>query len=45
MGAVLVLAADLASQHLPWGLAMPVGLVTGLLGGVYLLVLLTRGNR
>ena len=45
MGAVLVLWADVASQHLPWGLAMPVGLVTGLLGGIYLLVLLTRGNR
>lgn len=42
MGAALLLAADLASQRFPLDLALPVGLVTGLLGGVYLLWVLLR---
>lgn len=42
VGAVLLLIADLISVHLPVKIAMPVGLTTGLLGGVYLLWLLTR---
>ncbi|MFT0848434.1 iron chelate uptake ABC transporter family permease subunit [Actinomycetaceae bacterium L2_0104] len=42
VGAVLLLAADLISVHLPVKIAMPVGLTTGLLGGIYLLWLLTR---
>lgn len=41
-GAALLLAADLVSIHLPVTIAMPVGLTTGLLGGIYLLWLLTR---
>ena len=42
VGAGLLLAADLISIHLPVKIAMPVGLTTGLLGGIYLLWLLTR---
>jgi iron complex transport system permease protein len=44
MGMVLLLAADLASQHLPINIHMPIGLTTGLLGGVYLLWLLVRSR-
>lgn len=42
MGAVLLLAADLLSQHLPLNLNMPIGHTTGFLGGLYLVWLLTR---
>ncbi len=45
LGAALLVGADLASQHLPLGIAMPVGLMTGLLGGVYLAWLLTRTKK
>lgn len=45
MGAVLLLAADLLSQRLPLGLNLPIGLTTGILGGFYLLWLLTRSRR
>lgn len=45
MGATLLTAADLASRELPLGMAVPVGLMTGLLGGIYLLWLLTRKAR
>ncbi|MGO1638266.1 FecCD family ABC transporter permease [Ancrocorticia populi] len=41
-GAALLLASDLVSVNLPVTIAMPVGLTTGLLGGIYLLWLLTR---
>lgn len=41
-GAVLLLAADLVSRNLPTHFAVPVGLITGVLGGVYLLWILTR---
>ncbi len=44
MGAVLLLAADLISQRFPSGLNLPIGLTTGLLGGVYLLWLLARSK-
>ena len=44
VGAGLLLAADLISIHLPVKIAMPVGLTTGLLGGIYLLWLLTRSR-
>lgn len=44
MGMVLLLAADLASQHLPINIHMPIGLTTGLLGGFYLLWLLLRSR-
>jgi iron complex transport system permease protein len=43
-GAALLVSADLISLHLP--VAMPVGVVTGVLGGVYLAwLLLTPKNR
>ena len=42
MGALLLLAADLISQHVDLGLRTPVGLVTAALGGVYLIYLLAR---
>ena len=45
MGAVLLLAADLLGQHLPLQLSAPVGLMTGVLGGGYLLWLLARPSR
>ncbi|MCA0994982.1 FecCD family ABC transporter permease [Alloyangia pacifica] len=41
-GASLLMAADLASQAAPFGLVMPVGLMTGFLGGLYLLLVLLR---
>lgn len=44
MGMVLLLAADLTSQHLPINVHMPIGLTTGLLGGFYLLWLLVRSK-
>lgn len=45
MGAVLLLAADLISQRAPTGLNLPIGLTTGLLGGIYLLWRLTRDEK
>ena len=44
VGAVLLLAADLLAQHVP-PTALPVGVMTGLLGGVYLGWLLRRDGR
>jgi len=44
LGALLLTTADLGSQWLPLDLSAPVGLVTGVLGGAYLLWLLTRGR-
>jgi len=44
MGAVLLLAADLVSQRLPLDATMPIGLTTGMLGGLYLLWLLGRSR-
>lgn len=45
MGAVLVAASDLLSQRLPIQATVPIGLMTGLVGGVYLLWLLTRSKQ
>lgn len=45
MGAALVVSADLLTQHLPLTVRVPIGLMTGLLGGLYLLWLLTRPAR
>jgi ABC-type enterobactin transport system permease subunit len=42
VGAVLLLAADLLAQHAFAPQQLPVGLVTGCLGGVYLIALLLR---
>ncbi|MFS0704470.1 FecCD family ABC transporter permease [Cellulomonas sp. 179-A 9B4 NHS] len=44
VGALLVLVADLAGQHLV-GTRFPVGVVTGVVGAPYLLWLLARSNR
>lgn len=45
MGAVLLLAADLLSQRFAGAVNMPIGLTTGMLGGVYLLWLLASNRR
>jgi iron complex transport system permease protein len=45
MGIVLLLGADLLSQRLPLNANMPIGLTTGLLGGLYLLWLLGRSRK
>jgi iron complex transport system permease protein len=45
MGAVLLIAADLLSQRLPLPLILPIGLTTGFLGGLYLLVVLSLSRR
>lgn len=45
VGAVIVQASDLVAQHALPGTLLPAGVVTGLLGGPYLLWLLTRTNR
>ncbi len=44
LGAALVLGADLVGQHL-FPTALPVGVVTGVVGAPYLLLLLIRLNR
>lgn len=44
-GALLLMAADLLSQNAPLGLTMPVGLTTGFLGGLYLLLVLGVAGR
>ncbi|MFW5801817.1 MAG: iron chelate uptake ABC transporter family permease subunit, partial [Spirochaeta sp.] len=43
-GAVLVLAADLLGQH-AFGTRYPVGVITGIVGAPYLLILLVRQYR
>lgn len=45
MGSVLMLSADLLSQRIAGHLVMPIGLTTGLLGGFYILWLLTRAGK
>lgn len=42
VGAVLLNAADLLSQHVDFGMRAPVGSITSVLGGLYLLWLLAR---
>ncbi|MBN9322494.1 MAG: iron chelate uptake ABC transporter family permease subunit [Delftia acidovorans] len=44
MGMVLLMMADLISQRFPLNLSLPIGSTTGLLGGAYLLWLLTRSR-
>lgn len=41
MGAALLIGADLVSQNAPWRLSLPIGLTTGFLGGLYLLLVLS----
>ncbi|GGM49061.1 ABC transporter permease [Longimycelium tulufanense] len=45
MGAVLLVAADIAAQQAVPGVQLPTGVLTGLLGGIYLAWLLTREWR
>lgn len=45
LGAVLLMAADLLSQRLAGSVNLPIGLMTGLLGGLYLLWLLGGSRR
>ncbi len=45
MGALLLLCADYVSQSHPFGLTLPIGQLTGLVGGGYLLWLLTRSDK
>jgi iron complex transport system permease protein len=42
LGAVLLVGADVLSQALPLPVRVPVALTTGVLGGVYLLLMLRR---
>ncbi|MFT3968944.1 MAG: iron chelate uptake ABC transporter family permease subunit [Micropruina sp.] len=42
LGALLLLFADLVGQNLPGGLTAPVGVTAGVIGGGYLLWILTR---
>ncbi|MBH0246419.1 iron chelate uptake ABC transporter family permease subunit, partial [Streptomyces cavourensis] len=44
-GALLVLVADFAAQHLLASVQLPVGVVTSVIGAPYLLLLLARANR
>lgn len=44
VGGCLLLGADIVAQIQPSGLMMPVGLMTGVIGGGYLLALLLRGG-
>ena len=42
VGAALVLSADVVAQRIVAPAELPVGVVTGVLGGLYLLWILTR---
>lgn len=44
-GAVLLLGADLIGQRAPFGLSLPIGLTTGLLGGLWLIHVLMTDRR
>lgn len=45
MGALLLVLADLVSQVMPLNIVVPIGRMTGLVGGLYLIWLLTRAKR
>ncbi len=45
MGACLLVLADLISQATPFHIVIPIGRMTGLIGGLYLAWLLTRSQR
>lgn len=45
MGACLLVFADLLSQILPMDLTVPIGRMTGIIGGIYLIWLLTRSKQ
>src|SRR5699024_7594239 len=45
MGACLLVAADILTQTLPIAASIPIGRMTGIIGGIYLIWLLTRSNQ
>lgn len=45
MGALLVLLADVLTQWLPFNASVPIGRMTGIVGGIYLIWLLTRSRQ
>ncbi|MGO3327310.1 FecCD family ABC transporter permease [Gordonia sp. (in: high G+C Gram-positive bacteria)] len=45
MGACLLVVSDIVSQTLPVQAAVPIGRVTGVIGGMYLIWLLTRKDK
>ena len=45
MGGFLLLAADLLTQSLPLPVSVPIGRMTGIIGGIYLIWLLTRSRQ
>ncbi|WP_040164100.1 FecCD family ABC transporter permease [Microbacterium gorillae] len=45
MGAVLLVLADTVAQTLPINAALPIGRMTGIIGGIYLIWLLTRAKQ
>ena len=45
MGVLLVLAADVLIQWLPLQASVPIGRMTGIVGGIYLIWLLTRSRQ
>lgn len=45
MGAFLLVVADLVTQYIAADIVLPIGRTTGLVGGLYLLWLLTRSKR
>ncbi|WP_312417902.1 iron chelate uptake ABC transporter family permease subunit [Comamonas sp.] len=45
MGSCLLVAADLLTQALPTRITLPIGRTTGIIGGLYLLWLLSRPQR
>lgn len=45
MGALLILTADVLIQLLPFQASVPIGLMTGIVGGIYLIWLLMRSRQ
>lgn len=45
MGACILVAADVLSQTLPFDATVPIGRMTGIIGGLYLIWLLTRSKQ
>jgi iron complex transport system permease protein len=45
MGAFLLVIADLVTQYIAADIVLPIGRTTGLVGGLYLLWLLTRSKQ
>ncbi|MSS85346.1 iron chelate uptake ABC transporter family permease subunit [Actinomycetaceae bacterium WB03_NA08] len=45
MGALLLVMADVVTQLLPMNATVPIGRITGVIGGIYLIWLLTRSRQ